>query len=116
NFFLAHDDVVGTVDLDLGAGILAHEDLVALLDVESDALPVFVLAGTHRDHLTLLRLLLGGVRNDDAPALHLGFLDAADEDSVRQWLHVHVRWLLLWNFPVLRQMGNEAAGHPYLHR
>src|SRR6266566_1833754 len=64
--FLAHDEVFLVVDLDLGARILAEQDLVAGLHVQRDLLAVVAdLARPDGDHLALLRLLLGGVRDDD---------------------------------------------------
>src|SRR5229473_785565 len=64
---LAHDEVFLAVDLDLRAGILAEQDLVADLDVEGRQLAVVVqLTFADRDHLAMLRLLLGGIRDDDA--------------------------------------------------
>src|SRR5437899_3274289 len=70
---LAHDEVLLAVDLDLRSGVLAEQDPVADLHVERQHLAVLVhLALADGDHLALLRLLLGGVRNDDAA---LGLLD-----------------------------------------
>src|SRR5213596_2299284 len=64
---LAHDEVLLAVDLDLRSGVLHEQDLVADLDVEGRQLAVVVhLALADRDHLALLRLLLGGIRDDDA--------------------------------------------------
>ena len=40
--FLAHDEVFLAIDLDLGARVLAEEDLVADLDVERDEFAVVV--------------------------------------------------------------------------
>src|SRR5262245_22971642 len=88
--FLADDEVLFTVDLHLRAGVLAEQHAVALLHLEGDDLAVVgEPAGADRDHLGLLRLLLGGVGDDD-PALRLGFfLDALDEDAVMQRTHLH---------------------------
>jgi hypothetical protein len=64
---LLHDQEVLAVDLDLGAGPLAEQDAVAGLDVERDELAALVAgAGADGDDLAFLRLLLGGVGNDDA--------------------------------------------------
>src|SRR5512139_3789465 len=83
NVVLTHDEVLVPVDLHLGARVLAHEDLVALLDLERHALAVLGdPAGARRDDLALLRLLLGGVRDDDPAALHFGLVQAADENAV----------------------------------
>src|SRR5687768_15242880 len=66
---LAQDDVVLVFQLALAARVLADQDPVPLLDVHRHALAVVVeLAGANRDHLGLLRLLFGGVRDDDAAA------------------------------------------------
>ena len=62
-----HDQEILTVDLDLGAGPLAEQHLVALLDVERRELAGLVAAARpDGDDFALLRLLLGGVRDDDA--------------------------------------------------
>jgi hypothetical protein len=42
DFFLAEDEVLHVVDLDLGSGVLADEDAVALLDVQGKLLAVLV--------------------------------------------------------------------------
>src|SRR5690606_39391877 len=52
NVVLAHDEVIGAVDLDLGAGVLGEKNPVAHFHRESDPLPVREDAtATHRDHL-----------------------------------------------------------------
>src|SRR5688500_8630395 len=67
DFVLAQDQVLDTVDLDLGAGVLAEQDPVARLDVErGEGAVLEPLAGPDRDDLALERALLGGVRDDDA--------------------------------------------------
>ena len=64
---LLHDQELLAVDLDLGAGPLAEQDAVAGLDVERDELAGLVAgARADGDDLAFLRLLLGGVGNDDA--------------------------------------------------
>src|SRR5262245_26742711 len=88
NLVFADDDVVGAVDLHFAARVLAHEDLVALLDVERNALAVFEAARADGDDFTLLRLLLGGVRDDDPALLHFGLLETTDENAIRQRLHI----------------------------
>src|SRR5438128_1599855 len=91
--FLAHDQVFFAVELDLGAGILAEQHGVAGLDVERDHLPVLAdLSLPDGDDLPLLRLLLGGIGDDDAA---LGLLDllleALHDYPVLKWpdLHAH---------------------------
>src|SRR2546427_196667 len=90
---LAHDEVFLAVDLDLRAGVLAEQDLVADLDVEGRQLAVIVqLTFADRDHLAMLRLLLGGIRDDDAALrlLHRLF-EAPHDDAILKWpdLHAH---------------------------
>src|SRR5690348_6425554 len=82
---LLHDQELLAVELDLGARPLAEQHLVADLEIDRDQLSALV-ASTRPDgdHLALLRLLLGAVRNDDAAGgLFLGF-DAAHDDAVVQ--------------------------------
>ena len=62
-----HDQQVVAVDAHLGAGPLAEQHAIAGLHVERLELAVLVAsARTDGDDLAFLRLLLGGVRNDDA--------------------------------------------------
>src|SRR5947208_1892570 len=80
--FLAHDEVLFTVDLDLGSGVLPEQDRVSGLDVERRQLAVVVhLALAARDHLALLGLLLRGVGDDDASLglLHRVFQSSPDD-------------------------------------
>src|SRR5688572_4205887 len=62
-----HHEQFLAVDLDLGAGPLAEQHLVALFDLERDVLALLVAgAGSYGDHLALHGLLFGGVGYDDA--------------------------------------------------
>src|SRR5215510_3805767 len=80
---LAEDQVLLAVDLDVGAGVLAEQDLVAHLDVHGHLGSVVEeLAVPHGDDLALLGLLLGRVGNDDAPLDRLLLLDPADDEAV----------------------------------
>src|SRR5262249_32671248 len=88
---LAHDEVLLAVELDLRARVLAEEDLVADLHVERRDLAVVVhLALADGDDLPLLRLLLGGVGDDDAALglLHL-LVEPLHEDAVLEWPDLH---------------------------
>src|SRR5690242_14916521 len=81
---LAHDEVFLAVDFDLRAGVLAEQDLVADLDVERCDLAVVVhLALADGDHLSLLRLLLRRIRDDD-PTLRLldGLFEPLHDDAI----------------------------------
>src|SRR5205814_1258896 len=68
-----HDQEFLTVELDFGARPLAEQHAVATLDVDRDQLAALIAAArADGDDLAFLRLLLGGVGNDDA-AGGLGF-------------------------------------------
>src|SRR5688572_24776860 len=83
HFVFTHDQVVLVIDAYFLTGVLAEQDGVALLDVEGDTLTVLVsLAGADSDHLALLRLFLGRIRDDDAADFLFFFLDALHEDAV----------------------------------
>src|SRR5215217_8235139 len=61
-----HDQEILTIDTHLGAGPLAEQDAVAGLHVEGDNLAALVTgARADGDDFALLRLLFGGVRDDD---------------------------------------------------
>src|SRR5262249_31627660 len=92
DIFLAQNEVLLAVDLDLGARVLADEDLVALLDLERLHLAVVEdLAVTDGDDLGLERLLLGGV-GDEEPASSLLLLgEALGENAVVQRSDAHGR-------------------------
>src|SRR5271166_4022573 len=88
---LLHDQEFLAVDLDFGAAPLAEQDLVAGLDVHRGELAALVAAaGTDGNDLTLLRLLLGGVRNDDATFRLFLAVEATDDDAVMQGTEFHV--------------------------
>src|SRR3984957_11489085 len=91
---LLHDEELLAVDLDLGAAPLAKQDPIAGLEIEGNELAAFVSgAGAHGDDFALLRLLLSGVRNDDATLrLFLAF-DATDDDAVMQGTEFHESFL-----------------------
>src|SRR6185295_3631290 len=100
---LLHNEQVLAIDLDLGAGPFAEQHLVALLDVERHEFAALV-AGARPDgnDLTLHRLFLGGVGNDDAAgSLHVLF-DAAHDHAVVQRAKLHGLYLTVTerNFPV----------------
>src|ERR1700693_620443 len=83
DFFLTHDEELFAVELDLGAGVLAEEDVVASLDIEGEDLAFVVgLTLTDGDHFALLGLFLGGVGDDDAAADALALFNAPDQDAI----------------------------------
>src|SRR6266545_3664201 len=93
-----HDQVLDAVDLDLGAGPLAEQHAVAGLDIDRDELAGLVAgAGTDCHDPALLRLLLGGVRDDDAAGgLRLG-VNAANDHAVVKRTEFHCGILLIGN-------------------
>src|SRR6185503_11737172 len=69
---LADDEELVLIELELGPGVLAVEDLLADLDVHRLALAVVEdAARADGEDLALLRLLLRGVRQDQAALRHL---------------------------------------------
>src|SRR5215472_17819752 len=87
---LAQDQQVFALMLELAARVLAEQDPVPGLDLDWDELAlVGILALADRDDLALLRLLLGGVGNDNPALGPLLFLDALDENSIAQWFYLH---------------------------
>src|SRR5690606_18497303 len=90
---LAQDQVLFTVDLDLGAGVLAEQNAVALLHVESTDLTVLLnFTLTYGDDLALDGLLFCGIRDDD-PTLGLLFFGyTLHDDAVLQRTNVAHSW------------------------
>src|SRR5438309_5560786 len=83
NLVLSQDQVFLVVDLDFGAGVLADQDAIPLLDVERELLAVLVdLALPDGDDVRLHRFLFRGVGDDDAPLARFTFLDPLHQDSV----------------------------------
>jgi chaperonin GroES len=100
---LRHDEVLFALDRDLVAGVGGEEDAVALLDLEGGALTVVeALPLAQAQHLTLLRLLLGRVGQDDAARRLLLGLEALDHDLVVEGLDFHAVALLGLNLSALR--------------
>src|ERR1700730_1194287 len=88
---LLHDQEIFAIELDFGAGPLAEQDAVALLDVERNERALLIAgARANGDDLAFHRLFLGGVRNDDATLGLAFFLDALDHDTVVKRTELHV--------------------------
>src|SRR5271156_2284070 len=106
---LLHDQELFAVDLDLGAGPLAEQDPFARLELYRREFAAFVPgAGSDRDDLALLRLLLDGVGNDDAAFRLVLALNAADDDAVLQRTEFHGD-----SFPASREpVGGERLLPP----
>src|SRR5919198_1359392 len=92
---LTHDEVILAVELDLRAGILAEEHLVADLHVERENLAVFGhLSLADGYHFPLLGFFLGGIGNVDSPRGLGLFLDPLDDDTVLHRSQIHLFPLL----------------------
>src|SRR6185295_9779253 len=87
---LLHDQELCAIDLDLGARPLAEQDAVAFPEVQRDNLAILAAsAGPYGNDLALLRLLGGGIGNDDAPG-GLGFaVDAAQGHAIVEGTKFH---------------------------
>src|SRR6476469_8041981 len=84
---LAQDQNLVGADLDLGSAVLAENDLVALFDVHGDVLAILVAgAWADRQDAAALRLLLGGVRQDDPADRRLLFLEDLNDQAIAERL------------------------------
>src|SRR5262245_15041705 len=91
---LADEEVLLAVDLDLAAGVAAEDDPLPGRDRRRGALAVVEeLAVADRDDDPLLRLLLGGVGQDDSARRLLLGLDSAHEDVLAERLDLAGRSL-----------------------
>src|SRR5436190_18004273 len=99
---LAHDQVGLAVHLDLGAAVFGDKDFVALLYGELDLLAVVVqFAGAESDDGALLRLFLGGIRDNDATLFGFFLFDRLHKHAIseRSYINCHVSYsffCLLW--------------------
>src|SRR5437762_4699410 len=99
---LFHDQVFDPLDLDLRARPFAEQHAVADLEIDGDDFPgLSAAAWTDGDHLSLRRLLFGGVRiSDPTCGLILG-VNARNHDAVVKWPKLHVdppKYLCLRSF------------------
>src|SRR3954451_9338709 len=92
NVALAEHQQLLALDLDLGPAVLAVEDLVALGDVERNALLAVLVVAAEADgqDKALLRLLLRGVGEDDAARGRLLLLDSPHDQPIAQGLELHL--------------------------
>src|ERR1700712_852070 len=92
---LLHDQKFLTIQLHLGAGPLAEQDLVACRDVESHKLTRFVAgAGTYGDDFAFHRLFLGRIGDDDSSGGLFFSGQAPDYNPVVQGAETHFKTLL----------------------
>src|SRR5215831_11572752 len=82
---LLHDDEFFAVNLDLGPGVLAEQDAVAIFHCQREGLSVFVdAASADRHNFALLRLVFRRVGDDDAAARGGSFLHTAHQNAVME--------------------------------
>src|SRR5947209_18521028 len=95
NIALAQDQVLVHADLDLGPAVLGEDDLVAFIQIHGDELAVVVPAArADCEDAAALRLLLRGVRQHDAAARDVLFIEDFDDQAVTKRLQVHTNCLL----------------------
>src|SRR5256885_16288113 len=83
NLLLAHNQELFSVDHDFRTAVLAKEDPVALLNIQWLPRTVFLIfSRSDRDYLALLRFLFGAVRNNNAAANLLAFINALYDQAV----------------------------------
>src|SRR5258708_7080001 len=83
NLVLAHDQQLFAVNLDFRAAVFAKEDPVALLNIQGLAGSVFlVFSFSGRDYFAFLRFFFRAVRDDDAAANLLAFVNALYNHAV----------------------------------
>src|ERR1700730_8315399 len=86
---LAHNQVVLTVNLDLGAAVFGEEDFVADFDVEFDLLAIVVeLASTDGCDSAFLRLLFRRVGNDDVSLLDFFLFERLNQHAIAERFHI----------------------------
>src|SRR5919199_3822212 len=87
DILLREDEIVFVFDLQLVAGVLGKEHLIARLDAHRDEPAVVVSpSGTDADHLALHRPLFGGCVGEVHPTTSPFFFRLGlDEGSIGQW-------------------------------
>src|SRR2546422_9026626 len=70
------------IDGDFAAAVLPVKNFVTDLELHRDADILLIPAGADSDYLALLRLLLGGVGNEESTAHLLRVLERLDDDAI----------------------------------
>src|SRR5438034_5091151 len=86
---LFHDEVLLPVNSDLLARVLAEENPIARFHIEGHPLAVVRFAVARGDDGALLRLLFGGVGDDDSADALFAFLEAVNDDAIVQRSDIH---------------------------
>src|SRR5678816_3645135 len=82
HFVLAHNEVFLAIELDVLPGVLPEQNRVACLHVERHAVRLFPFTEADSDDLSLLRLFLGAIGDDDSADFLFALIDALDNDAV----------------------------------
>src|SRR5437762_12368576 len=83
NFVLAHNQILFPVDRDVAGGILAEQDVIADLNIDRNQREVVeTLDLLDGDDLSLLRLLLGVIEDNNAAAYGSMLLDALHRTAI----------------------------------
>src|SRR6202022_773955 len=108
------DQILLAVVLDLGAAVLAVDDDVTLRHVQRNPLVAVLVppAGADCDHGAFLRLLLGGVGNDQTGRGRGLGLVGLYEDLVLEWLDLHLRHD--WSLHLIGRGPGTVAPDRYL--
>src|SRR5882762_1124150 len=86
DLLLLHDEEVFSIKLDLGAGVLAEQNAVALLYRErKDLAFVIGLASANRDDFPFLWFIFGRIGNDEATPSGASFFYSPHQDAVVEW-------------------------------
>jgi hypothetical protein len=80
-------EVLGAAGLDFGSTVLGVDNNVANGYVDRDAVAVFEAAGAYCDNFAFLRLLLCGVRDDQAGSRGLLGFERADNNTILKRLN-----------------------------
>src|SRR3954462_9828939 len=116
---LFHDQIFHPVDLDLRARPFAEQHAVANLEVDGSDFPGLIAATwTDGDHLSLRRLLFGGIRNDDSTGGLILGVDARNHYAVVKWPKLHInppKYLLLLVSSKAEAHCESHDGQPPLH-
>ena len=86
---LADDGAFLAGNLDLGAVVLAGQDLISDLDVHLNVLTIHIAAGADCDDLGNLGLLLGGAGQDQAALGGFFFFDQLNDNAVCKRFDFH---------------------------
>src|SRR5262249_40746883 len=87
---LLGDDVILTVDFDLGTRPFSEQHSIADFDIQRMQFAVIASrTRPSRNDFAFHWLFLGGIGDDDAALGLLLLLDAADEDAILQWSKFH---------------------------